>query len=96
MNFVKVVRAVELVLGIPVPGVQLDAQITTSNFTAAISDVCNGTSLSEIFNDEVKAALEAAAPILVEIAGELSIPTIFNFNLASAPFHSQHQPLVTK
>ncbi len=95
MNFVKVVRAVELILGIPVPGAQLASKITTSNFTAAIG-TATSTNSNDIFNDEVKSALQAAAPILAQIAVELSIPTIFNFNLASAPVHNQRSPLVTK
>lgn len=94
MNFVKVVRAVELILGIPVPGAQLAAKITTANFTAAITAATN-TNANDIFTDEVKSALKAAVPILIEMGAELSIPTIFNFNLASAPFHSQHEPLLT-
>ncbi|THG99809.1 hypothetical protein EW026_g2627 [Hermanssonia centrifuga] len=94
MNFVKVVRAVELILGIPVPGAQLASKITTSNFTAAIG-TATSTNSNDIFNDEVKSALQAAAPILAQIAVELSIPTIFNFNLASAPVHNQRSPLVT-
>ncbi|EKM50047.1 glycoside hydrolase family 5 protein [Phanerochaete carnosa HHB-10118-sp] len=94
-NFVKVVRAVELILGIPVPGIQLDVPVNTSNFTYALGDVTNATTLTEIFNDEVKSALEDAIPILAEIAIELAIPTIFNFELEEAPCHSNPEPLVT-
>ena len=102
MNFVKTVRAVELILGIPVPGVTFDMKLTTTNFTAAMSATAtamgNATSAgaSGIFNSEVIAALQEAAPILVEMALELSIPTIFNFASAAAPVHSQREPLVTK
>lgn len=96
-NFVKVVRAVELILGIPVPGAQLNAKVTTANFTSAITAVTGSSSAaSNIFTDEVKAALQAAVPILVEVGAELAIPAIFNFNLASAPLHNQRTPLVTK
>ena len=95
-NFVKVVRAVELILGIPVPGAQLNAKISTANFTSAISSVTNSTGLSSIFNDEVKSALQDAVPILVGVGIELAIPAIFNFNLASAPLHNERTPLVTK
>ena len=95
-NFVKVVRAVELILGISVPGVHLDTRVNTANFTAALSTVASTSSLSEIFNDEVKSALEAAVPILVQVGTELAIPAIFNFNLASAPLHNQRTPLTTK
>lgn len=86
----------ELILGIPVPGVQLTSKISTSNFTAAITAVTSSTNLTSIFNDEVKAVLQDAVPILVEVGLELAIPAIFNFNLASAPVHNQRTPLVTK
>jgi glucan endo-1,6-beta-glucosidase len=90
------VRAVELILGIPVPGAQLASTVTTSNFTSAITSVTNQTNPGSIFTDEVKAALEAAVPILVQVGLELTIPAIFNFNLASAPLHNERSPLVTK
>ena len=92
-NFVRVVRAVELVLGIPVPGVQLSSKITTGNFTAAITAAAS-TDTSDIFSDEVKAALREAAPILLQMAIELAIPTIFNFQSGSV--HNQREPLTTK
>ncbi|CAL1714506.1 unnamed protein product [Somion occarium] len=91
-NFVKVVRAVELTLGIPVPGVQLDMKVQTKNFTSALTSVAS-TSTSDIFNAEVKSALLASVPILVELGFELSIGSIFSFNLATA--NSQREPLVT-
>ena len=94
-NFVKVVRAVELLLDITVPGEQLTPPIATSNFTAAMTSASNGTD-SGIFNDEVKSVLKDAAPILAEIALELVIPTIFDITLPSAPLHNQRAPLVTK
>ena len=83
-NFVKVVRATELILGIPVLGAKLAAKINTANFTAAIG-AATSTNSENLFTDDVKSALDAAAPILLEMAVELSIPTIFNFNLASSP-----------
>lgn len=104
MNFVKTVRAVELVLGIPIPGVAFSSKITTTNFTAAMSATVTamgngnstGASASNIFTPEVTAALQDAVPILVEMALELSIPTIFNFASTAAPVHNQREPLVTK
>lgn len=95
-NFVKVVRAVELILGIPVPGAQLTIKPSTSNFTSAITAVTTSTNLTSIFNDEVTSALQDAVPILVQVGYQLAVPAIFNFNLASAPLHSQREPLVTK
>lgn len=93
-NFVKTVRAIELILGIPVPGAKLSAQITTSNLTAAITLVTRNTT-SDIFNNEVKAALNDAAPILLQIGIKLAISSIFNFGAASPPSHSKRTPLVT-
>lgn len=95
-NFVKVMRAVELILGIPVPGVQFSTNVSTSNFTEAITSVVNSTGLSDIFTDEVKSVLQDAVPILGRVGSELAIPTIFDFDLASAPLHSQRTPLVSK
>lgn len=95
-NFVKVVRAVELILGIPVPGVQLATKPNTSNFTSAITAVTASANLTSIFNDEVTSALKDAVPILVQVGYQLTVPAIFDFNLASAPLHSQREPLVTK
>lgn len=89
-------RAVELILGIPVPGVQLSTKVTTSNFTAAITSVVNSTTSDTIFTDEVKSVLQDAVPILIQVAAELAIHAIFDFNLASAPLHDQRTPLVSK
>ena len=86
-------RAVELVLGIPVPGVQLSSQITTGNFTAAITAAAN-TNANDLFNDEVRAALQDAAPILIQMAIELAVPAIFDFRPGS--INNQRQPLTTK
>lgn len=77
-NFVDTVRAVELLLGIPVPGMSLNAQITTSNFTQTLDIAAN---LTGIFNSNVRAALAAAAPILVDLAVELSVPALLDVNL---------------
>ncbi|KAI0692451.1 glycoside hydrolase family 5 protein [Cytidiella melzeri] len=93
-NFVKTVRAVELLLGIPIPGETLPFKLSTANFTFALN-VAASSSGNDIFTDEVKSVLKDAAPILAEVALELAIPTIFNFQLSSAPVHSQRTPLVT-
>lgn len=92
-NFVQVIRAVELILGIPIPGLSLDVQLHTSNFTSAITAAVSG---SNIFNSEVKSALTEAVPILVELGFELAISSIFNFNSASSPLRNTRQPLVAK
>ncbi|KAJ3551313.1 hypothetical protein NM688_g4777 [Phlebia brevispora] len=87
-NFVKVVRAIELIMGIPVPGYQLVAPITTTNFTAAIESATNVNS-GGLFTSEVVSALQAAIPILNGIGASQSIPNIFNFDSSTAPLNSQ-------
>ena len=77
-NFVDTVRAVELLLGIPVQGMSLGTEITTTNFTQALDDASN---LTNIFNENVRAALAAAAPILVDLAVELAVPALLDVNL---------------
>ena len=66
-------RAVELLLGIPVSGMSLGTQVTTTNFTQALDEAAN---LTGIFNANVRAALAAAAPILVDLAVELAVPAL--------------------
>ncbi|KAI0343318.1 glycoside hydrolase family 5 protein [Trametopsis cervina] len=92
-NFVKTIRAVELLLGIPVPGEQLSFKVSTTNFTAALTGAAT-TSSGGIFTDEIKSVLRDAAPILAQVGFQLAIPTIFNFQLSSAPVHNQRSPLV--
>lgn len=89
-NFVKTVRAVELSLGIPVPGAGFSLTVSASaNFTSAISAAANANS-NTIFTPEVKAALKDAIPILVEVSLQLGL----GFDLG-ALLHSR-EPLVTK
>jgi hypothetical protein len=90
-NFVRVVRAVELLLSIPVPNTKLDIAITTSNFTAALGMAAG----SSIFNSEVKKALADASPILLKLGVQFALKTIFDFKLSNAPFHSRFEPLTT-
>ena len=71
-------RAVELLLGIPVSGMSLGTQVTTTNFTQALDEAAN---LTGIFNANVRAALAAAAPILVDLAVELAVPALLDVNL---------------
>ena len=97
-NFVQTVRAIELILGIPVPGYSLSGSITTSNFTAAIGQALNNNKGGLFANAEVTSALSAAVPILNRIATANNIPNIFNFQAASAPLNSSpgKDLLVTK
>jgi hypothetical protein len=86
------VRAVELSLGIPVPGMPTDFRPTASNFTQALDQACQ----SSAFNKKVKAALQAAIPILQTLGADHSIKTISGASRSQAPFHSKQEPLVTK
>ncbi|KDR80884.1 hypothetical protein GALMADRAFT_60653 [Galerina marginata CBS 339.88] len=74
-NFVETVRAVELTLGIRVPGVSPLAEFNSAaNVTSAFS---TATTLSSIFNSEVRDVLRDAIPILVEVTRQLSVNTAF-------------------
>ncbi|KAI0825658.1 glycoside hydrolase family 5 protein [Irpex lacteus] len=92
-NFVKTIRAVELLLGIPVPGESLNFKPTGTNFTDVLNTAASSSG-SGIFTSEIKSVLKDAVPILAGIGFELAIPAIFNFQLPSAPVHSQRAPLV--
>lgn len=94
-NFVKTIRAVELLLGIPVPGESLGFKPTGTNFTDVLNTAASSSG-SGIFTSEIKSVLKDAVPILAGIGFELAIPAIFNFQLPSAPVHSQRAPLVAK
>lgn len=67
-NFVQVVRAVEVVLGITVPGLPPQS-FHTSNFTAALVQA----SKLSIFSQEVRSVLLDTAPILQGVAIQLSL-----------------------
>ncbi|GJE93192.1 glycoside hydrolase family 5 protein [Phanerochaete sordida] len=94
-NFVKVVRAVELILGLPVPGVQLDVPVTTANFTHAVESVCGATQLADVFTPEVIKTLLDAVPVLLELAPQLAVAALFDTALPAAPCNAKHEPLVT-
>jgi hypothetical protein len=67
-NFVQTIRAVELALGITVPGVAPLAH-GAANFTVAL----NNTAHAGAFNADVAAALLDAVPILLWAAEELAL-----------------------
>lgn len=73
VNFVKVVRAVELSLGISTPGLSLQKSTGGSNFTASLMNAAQDPT----FSGEVAEALAAAVPILLQVAIELGTPTVF-------------------
>ncbi|TFK61708.1 glycoside hydrolase family 5 protein [Pluteus cervinus] len=72
-NFVQVVRAVELSLGIVAPGLQLGAtaSFANGNVTASLNAVAQR---QDIFNEEVCSAVDDAIPIFFRIALELGLP----------------------
>jgi len=89
-NFVQLVRAIELTLGISVPSSSLSVSVPPSasnNFTAALIS----TSSATVFSAEVRAALSEAVPILREIGAACGLQTIFE----ASPFHQSSGPLVT-
>ncbi|KAG6330263.1 hypothetical protein ID866_8826 [Astraeus odoratus] len=90
INFVKVVRVVEAVLGIA--GARdyfptLLNSLSTTNFTAALQEACS----SSTCGTEVVQALSEAIPILLNISSEYGLEDVFT----SKPFYSQRSPLVT-
>ncbi|KAI9464641.1 glycoside hydrolase family 5 protein [Boletus coccyginus] len=88
MNFVQTIRAVELTLGIPVPGMSLKTPTPSSaNFTAALGDTCS----SPLFNAQVTAAIQDAIRILLDIAFECGLGEVFT----SSPFQCKKSSLVT-
>ena len=86
-NYVKVTRALELIMGISVPNYSLASPITTSNFTAAILTATSQNNGNGLFNSEVVSALNAAVPILNGIAASQNIPNIFNYRSSTAPLN---------
>ena len=91
-NFVKVVRAVEFILGISNSGSASRASATSwQRGVASASSSTNG-----LFNDEVKAVLKEAVPIFAKVAIELAVPAIFDLGIASFSLDNRRQPLMTK
>lgn len=88
INFVETVRAVELTLGISVPGMSWNGSTSSTNFTAALDDACS----SHSFNAQVVAAIQDAIPILLEIAFGCGLGDVFTL----FPFKSDRSSLVTK
>jgi len=90
-NFVQIIRAVELTLGISVPSSNLSLSVPASvsnNFTAALIE----TSSATIFSAQVQAALLEAVPIIMGIGVTYGLQTIFE----ASPFKQSGTPLVAK
>ncbi|EJF64330.1 glycoside hydrolase [Dichomitus squalens LYAD-421 SS1] len=86
-NFVQTIRAVEFILGVGDPILDLSANLAASsqNVTAAISATVNS---SHEINPEVKAAILASIPILTELSFEMG------FNLLLSALNRKKDPLV--
>jgi len=93
-NFVKIVRAVEITLGIPIDGapqnfLDVISALPSTNFIAALDGACQ----SKIFNDDVTAALLDAIPILSAIGPSYDLQD----TLTLWPFDCHDkEPIVTK
>ncbi|KAG6817308.1 hypothetical protein H0H87_010325 [Tephrocybe sp. NHM501043] len=84
-NFVLVIRAVELLLGIPVPktkgAVDLDVDVQVSpNITVSLG---YANQLPPIFSKEVRTAVLESIPILLKLCVKLSLKDIFNYAVSS-------------
>lgn len=93
-NFVKTVRAVEIILGIPIDGTPQNflnamSALPSTNFTAALNGACQ----SNVFSPEVAAALLDTVPIL----NSLSLSDYMQGILTMSPFDCHDKkPIVTK
>lgn len=92
-NFVQTVRAVELVLGISVPGWTLPHKAKSANFTEALASAAK---TCKFMNDEVKSVLMDAIPMIEEVGAQLGITKMKNFRKSTAVSGSNsRRPLVT-
>lgn len=79
-NFVKTIRAVELLLGVPVPGLQpINFQSFASNITGSNLNMSSAIPLAAqddkagIFTPEIVSVLHAAVPMLIDLKNELGM-----------------------
>ncbi|KAI0047138.1 glycoside hydrolase family 5 protein [Auriscalpium vulgare] len=77
VNFVKTVRAVELLLGIPVPGRTLDLPSNVSNLTSALASA-SSSDQTGLFSVEVVQAIKSALPMLVGLEEQLELSDILD------------------
>jgi hypothetical protein len=85
-NFVQTIRAVELALGIAVPGMK-----PVANTAAQFTDALTGVAKANIFNANVSTALVDAVPMLLWAAAELVLAPVFGTYKSSG-----RTPLTTK
>lgn len=68
-NFVQVVRAIELALGMPVPGTTTKLTHSPANITAAITQAAS----LAVFSPEVGSVLMDSMPIILKLAMQLGL-----------------------
>ena len=75
-NFVQTVRAVEISMGVPVPGINSPPSrlAAARNVTSAFTTAAN---LSSIFNSEVLQVLIDTAPVFEQVARQLDLNATF-------------------
>jgi hypothetical protein len=76
-NFVQVIRAVELALGIHIPNGPTNSIPPASNFTMALKNVA----AANVFNAEVRSVLLDAVPVLLWATEELLLTPFFTTHL---------------
>ena len=86
-NFVQVVRAVELFLGVRSAGLQASAVQVFPNVTLSFEAAAQ---LPPLFSPEVRKALQDAIPILLKLGAQIPLTNLFDFS----PNH-QREPLTT-
>ncbi|GLB41591.1 putative glycosyl hydrolase 5 (cellulase A) family protein [Lyophyllum shimeji] len=87
-NFVRVVRAVEFLLGLPVPSLNLKANgQANANATASLEFAAQ---LPPVFPPEIRSAILDAVPILLRIGVKLGVDKIFSHGP-----HVKKEPLIT-
>ncbi|KAG6896464.1 hypothetical protein C0992_008115 [Termitomyces sp. T32_za158] len=79
-NFVLVVRAVELLLGIPVPKLDSSLHIDILFNVSITASLELAAHLPPIFSSDVKKAVTNAIPILLKICDQLSVKEILNLS----------------
>jgi hypothetical protein len=73
-NFVQVIRAIELVLGIDVPGLSLPSSFKKStDFCATLGSL---SKLNSLFNPEVRSVLADAVPALLQVGLQLKVDAL--------------------
>ena len=89
-HFVQVVRAVEIAIGIHVPGFESTVMNlpVAANIEAALKSI-------SVFDEEVSSVLVEASPIITKIATQLGIRGILGFSRPRKP-NFPSEPLFTK